>query len=122
MGVKARACLSRKRAALHFDSSTHPPFPVLSLRELACPVRGTAVSVMLGLKPVLSRLRAEGGRRYMSAVKTPDNNAFSGTIQLPKTRFPLRSDPAQDQTVVKKTTEDLYKWQVGARYFECDLC
>ena len=44
-----------------------------------------------------------------------DSKAFSNTLLLPKTSFPLRSDPSKAE-FRKKTCEDLYRWQVCRLY------
>lgn len=45
-------------------------------------------------------------------------NQFSKTLLLPKTRFPLRNDPAKDESIRHRTSDHLYKWQVGS-VFAC---
>jgi hypothetical protein len=45
--------------------------------------------------------------------ESADINSYSHTILLPKTSFPLRTVGAgQEELYRKKTTEELYKWQV----------
>lgn len=44
-----------------------------------------------------------------------DGKAFSNTLLLPKTSFPLRSVPFKAE-FRKKTCEDLYRWQVCRLY------
>lgn len=47
--------------------------------------------------------------------KEPKTKAYSDTLLLPKTSFPLRTSGAKREEIYrKKTTEDLYKWQVSA--------
>ncbi|EKM57047.1 uncharacterized protein PHACADRAFT_208201 [Phanerochaete carnosa HHB-10118-sp] len=62
---------------------------------------------MFSLRPPAFRIWAKGGSRNISS----GNNAFFGSILLPKTRFPLRSDPAKDEAIARRTTEHLYEWQ-----------
>ena len=52
--------------------------------------------------------------RYLRCyAQSTEDKAFSKTLLLPKTSFPLRSDPAKSELPFrKKTTEDLYLWQV----------
>ncbi|KIK95549.1 hypothetical protein PAXRUDRAFT_140435 [Paxillus rubicundulus Ve08.2h10] len=53
--------------------------------------------------------------RNFSSAPTPaklDSKAFSQTLLLPKTSFPLRADPAKSEVPFRKRTcEDLYRWQ-----------
>jgi hypothetical protein len=44
-------------------------------------------------------------------ISKVDSKAFSMTLLLPKTSFPLRSDPSKSE-FQRKTCQDLYKWQV----------
>ncbi|TCD67808.1 isoleucine-tRNA ligase [Steccherinum ochraceum] len=39
------------------------------------------------------------------------SKAFSKTLLLPKTQFPMRNDRSRDVSIQKRTTEDLYRWQ-----------
>lgn len=46
-----------------------------------------------------------------------DSKAFAKTLLLPKTAFPLRADAARrERTFRKRTTSDLYDWQVRTIY------
>ena len=38
---------------------------------------------------------------------------WGDTLLLPKTTFPLYNDPSKDPKIRQKTSEDLYRWQVG---------
>ncbi|KAF8838923.1 isoleucyl-tRNA synthetase [Paxillus ammoniavirescens] len=53
--------------------------------------------------------------RSFSSARTPsklDSKAFSQTLLLPKTSFPLRADPAKSEVPFRqKTCDDLYRWQ-----------
>lgn len=55
-------------------------------------------------------------RRNLSSAPTPsklDSKAFSKTLLLPKTRFPLWADPAKSEELFgRKTCDELYQWQV----------
>ncbi|KAF8639113.1 hypothetical protein AX17_001728 [Amanita inopinata Kibby_2008] len=51
-------------------------------------------------------------RYYATQAKTVDSKAFSKTLLLPKTPFPLWSDPSKSETPFQKRTgEELYRWQ-----------
>ena len=53
--------------------------------------------------------------RYLStSAKNPvDNKAFTDTLLLPKTPFPLRADLKENEARYGELTrENLYKWQV----------
>ena len=53
-------------------------------------------------------------RSSLSEAKpSVDNKAFSKTLLLPKTSFPLRNHPSKDEALQARTCDDLYKWQVG---------
>jgi len=54
-------------------------------------------------------------------VSSVDSKAFSRTLLLPKTSFPLRSDPSKSE-FRKKTSEDLYKWQVCVTFDSHCIC
>ncbi|GJE93748.1 isoleucyl-tRNA synthetase [Phanerochaete sordida] len=60
---------------------------------------------MLGLRPLASRLWARWGCRHMSSGE----DSYKSTIKLPNTRFGAKR--VQNSAIVRKTTEDLYKWQ-----------
>ncbi|KAH0834854.1 isoleucyl-tRNA synthetase [Lanmaoa asiatica] len=53
--------------------------------------------------------------RNLSSASTPsqlDSKAFSKTLLLPKTHFPLWVDPARSEELFRrKTCDDLYQWQ-----------
>ncbi|XP_006463993.1 hypothetical protein AGABI2DRAFT_187407 [Agaricus bisporus var. bisporus H97] len=52
------------------------------------------------------------GRFYASTLSGLDAKAFSKTLLLPKTTFPLWADPAKsEEPHRKRTTKDLYRWQ-----------
>jgi hypothetical protein len=53
-------------------------------------------------------------RRHSSAqAMATDSKAFSKTLLLPKTSFPLWADPSKSEAPFRKRTgEDLYRWQV----------
>ena len=55
-------------------------------------------------------------RRNLSSTPSSsrlDSKAFSKTLLLPKTPFPLWLDPAESEELYKrKTCDDLYQWQV----------
>ena len=58
----------------------------------------------------VSNLRAVGSKRV-------DGNSFSDTLILPKTSFPLWTDPSKSELPFKtRTCEDLYRWQVLVHY------
>ncbi|KAH8101837.1 isoleucyl-tRNA synthetase [Cristinia sonorae] len=58
--------------------------------------------------------RVQYGTRHASTVtRANDNKAFSKTLLLPKTKFPMRNDPSKDPAIVQRTTEGLYRWQAG---------
>lgn len=58
--------------------------------------------------------RAPRNRFYASTLSGLDAKAFSKTLLLPKTTFPLWADPAKsEEPHRKRTTEDLYRWQVS---------
>ncbi|RDB30371.1 Isoleucine--tRNA ligase [Hypsizygus marmoreus] len=47
-----------------------------------------------------------------STKKPLDNNSFSNTLLLPKTRFPLWADPSKSEEPFReRTCEGLYRWQ-----------
>ncbi|KAF5350978.1 hypothetical protein D9756_008391 [Leucocoprinus leucothites] len=51
-----------------------------------------------------------GQRLYISTKVDP--KAYSKTLQLPKTSFPLWTDPSKgEEPFRKRTTEELYRWQ-----------
>ncbi|ESK91771.1 isoleucyl-trna synthetase [Moniliophthora roreri MCA 2997] len=54
-------------------------------------------------------------RRYLSTSPSwysMDNKAFSKTLLLPKTKFPLWSDPSKTEISFRpRTCEELYRWQ-----------
>lgn len=57
--------------------------------------------------------RASRSRFYTSTSSALDAKAFSKTLLLPKTVFPLWTDPANsEEPYRRRTTEDLYRWQV----------
>jgi hypothetical protein len=57
-------------------------------------------------------------RSNSSQSKTTDSKAFSKTLLLPKTSFPLRVDPLKGETQYQKRSgEDLYRWQVRLLFF-----
>lgn len=55
-------------------------------------------------------------RRNLSSAPMPsklDSKAFSKTLLLPKTPFPLWADPAKSEELFRrKTCDELYQWQV----------
>lgn len=74
---------------------------------------GRRQELMLGWRSRLAYLSHKHGYcRYHSTAKKADNKHFSSSILLPRTRFPLRNDPSKDKTIQRKTTENLYRWQV----------
>src|ERR1700722_5218090 len=51
-----------------------------------------------------------------------DTKAFSKTLFLPKTTFPLRADlPRSDVALRTKTCEELYRWQVSLTHLKAQL-
>ncbi|KAH7869135.1 uncharacterized protein C8R40DRAFT_1132197 [Lentinula edodes] len=55
------------------------------------------------------------GARFSRAFSTVplDTKAFSDTLFLPKTAFPLRPDPTKNEILYRsRTCEELYRWQV----------
>lgn len=68
----------------------------------------------------LNALHIRVVRRNLSSAPTPsklDSKAFSKTLLLPKTPFPLWADPAKSEELFRrKTCDDLYQWQVGYAY------
>lgn len=42
----------------------------------------------------------------------PDQPNYSDTVHLPKTAMPMANDPSKNEVLRKRTTEDLYRWQV----------
>ncbi|KAH9477821.1 Isoleucine--tRNA ligase, mitochondrial [Psilocybe cubensis] len=58
------------------------------------------------------RLRKLNLSRYLSAKPAADNNTYSNTLLLPKTSFPLRSNPKEtDNTYRDLSCDSLYRWQ-----------
>ena len=64
----------------------------------------------------VSTLHARLVRRNLSSAPGPsklDPKAFSKTLLLPKTTFPLWADPAKSEELFRtKTCDELYRWQV----------
>jgi isoleucyl-tRNA synthetase len=59
-------------------------------------------------------VRHSRGSRLSSTSAKDQNKAYAATLRLPKTDFPLWSEPSKREAPFqKRTTEDLYKWQVG---------
>ncbi|KIK70190.1 hypothetical protein GYMLUDRAFT_34677 [Collybiopsis luxurians FD-317 M1] len=58
-------------------------------------------------------LRNAGARLSRAFSTAPlDSKAFSNTLFLPKTKFPLRPDPTKNEALYRsRTSEELYKWQ-----------
>ncbi|KAE9386150.1 isoleucyl-tRNA synthetase [Gymnopus androsaceus JB14] len=58
-------------------------------------------------------LRNAGARLSRAFSSVPlDNKAFSDTLFLPKTAFPLRPDPTKNEALYRsRTCEELYRWQ-----------
>ncbi|KAJ3729726.1 isoleucyl-tRNA synthetase [Lentinula raphanica] len=59
-------------------------------------------------------LRRHAGARLSRAFSTVplDTKAFSNTLLLPKTAFPLRPDPTKNEALYRtRTCEELYRWQ-----------
>ncbi|KAF8630473.1 hypothetical protein AX15_002904 [Amanita polypyramis BW_CC] len=56
---------------------------------------------------------SHGSRCYNSSkAKAIDSKAFSKTLLLPKSSFPLRAEPSTSETPYQKRSgEDLYRWQ-----------
>lgn len=55
-------------------------------------------------------------RRWLSTTRpvcADSSPRWGDTLLLPKTAFPLYNDPSKDPALRNKTTEDLYRWQVG---------
>jgi isoleucyl-tRNA synthetase len=51
--------------------------------------------------------------RFNSAKQAVDNKSFSKTLHLPKTSFPLWTDPSKSEVPFQERTgEGLYRWQV----------
>ena len=63
---------------------------------------------------VTSRLKRWALLRYLSTSgkNTVDNKAFTDTLLLPKTPFPLRADLKENEARYGELTrENLYRWQ-----------
>jgi isoleucyl-tRNA synthetase len=51
--------------------------------------------------------------RNLTSASTSQSKAYSKTLLLPKTSFPLRPLPSESEVSFRqKTCDDLYKWQV----------
>lgn len=68
----------------------------------------------------LSALHLRVVRRNLSSAPPSsklDSKAFSKTLLLPKTPFPLSPDPAKlEELFGRKTCDELYQWQVRYTY------
>ena len=50
--------------------------------------------------------------RWQAPVTNVEKPNYSETVHLPKTSMPMANDPSKDEVLKKRTTEDLYRWQV----------
>lgn len=78
------------------------------------------------LFPFKSSLYLQSKRAFSSfvgatSVKQPvDNKSFSKTLRLPKTSFPLWTDPSKSEAPFQERTgEKLYRWQVLIHQCDC---
>lgn len=95
------------------DASTHPQVQLLLWLLLFAWLMLRWPSLPAGLRLSCT---PSCPRRFLSTTRpvcADSSSRWGNTLLLPKTAFPLYNDPSKDPNLRNKTTEDLYRWQVG---------